>query len=163
MLTCNRGIAALAIACFIGAFASTPSEVRSRLGPAHDMPAIRALAEPASLAAIRPNGDPFVPRADDPEPMRNLAIAEFPGIAPLPANAGAGRLPLAAVLGPPAFVSATILGPHPSALVVDDRTTRLVTVGDRVAGARIVAITADGITLDDGRRLTLSSVRMTAR
>jgi hypothetical protein len=121
------------------------------------------MAEPASVAAIVPNGDPFAPRASDPEPVRETAIAPFPGIAPLPANAGAGRLPLAPILGTPISISATILGPHPSALVVDDRATRLVTVGDRVAGARIVAIAADGITLDDGRRLTLPSPRATAR
>jgi hypothetical protein len=101
-------------------------------------------------------------------PGRAVAGVSVPAVlGPLPPNAGAPRAaspfgapppfgapsPFAA---PPVRVTAVVTGAHPFALVDEPGTTRLVTVGDRVAGQTIAAITADGIRLANGAVLTVA-------
>jgi hypothetical protein len=54
-------------------------------------------------------------------------------------------------------VAAIVAGPHPFALAGSGTTLATVGVGDRLAGKRITAINIDGITLDDGSRLTVDA------
>ncbi len=146
----SRLIAIAAVACFIGAFALTPSEVRSRIAPP-DPVAIPTVPPPASAApADAPNGDPFAPRAADP----TTAVA--PAVPPF-AFARVGPLP-PLHLPSNARVSAIAVGAHPGALIVDGEGTHLVTAGDRFDGTTIVAIDDGGVTLGDGRRLALPAV-----
>jgi len=88
------------------------------------------------------------------------------GLAPLPPNAGAAAMPppLAPVaaqsLAPAAQplsarVTALVTGAHPYALLDDSGATRLVTLGDRIGGTTIAAISASGVRLADGRTLPL--------
>jgi hypothetical protein len=145
----SRLIASAAVVCFIGAFALTPSEVRSGIAPRD--PIASAVAVPATSAARAddPAGDPFAPRAADP------AAAVTPTVARPPlALARVGPMP---ALGPSSnvHVSAIAVGAHPGALIVEGDTTHLVMVGDGLDGTTIAAIDDDGVTLGDGRRLTL--------
>ena len=165
----SRLIAAGAVACFIGAIALTPSEVRSRLSPKLDVAAATPSAFAPEPAIVMPGGDPFAARIieADPTPMAaphapnpgSLPAFSLAHIGPLPANAGAGMMTLG-----PSFtglrVSAVVIGVHPTAIIVDGTVSRLVTVGDRVGDARVTTIDASGIDLSDGRRLALPSFGM---
>jgi hypothetical protein len=59
----------------------------------------------------------------------------------------------------PPRVTAVVTGTHPFALLEEGVTTRLATIGDRIDGAAIVAITAAGVRLADGTLLTISKGR----
>jgi hypothetical protein len=134
-------LAALATVCFSGAVALTPAEVRSRLDRTRaDAPPPAAPSPP--LAVVVPDGDPFVPRAPD--------DSATPAAAPV-----ALALPLAPRAPDGPIVRAIVTGDRPSALVDDGTATRLVGPGDRVAGATVTGIDANGIALDDGRRIAL--------
>jgi hypothetical protein len=142
MLPARRVLAALATVCFSGAVALTPAEVRSRLDRTRaDAPP--PAAAPPPLAVVVPDGDPFVPRAPD-----DTAT-------PAAAAAAAAALPLAPRAPDGPIVRAIVTGDRPSALVDDGTATRLVGPGDRVAGATVTGIDANGIALDDGRRIAL--------
>jgi hypothetical protein len=73
----------------------------------------------------------------------------------LPPNTGAANVqfPLAAES---ARVTAVATGAHPFALVDEAGTTRLVTVGDRLASDTVAAITAGGVRLARGKLLTVA-------
>ncbi len=138
----RRLLAALATACFIGAVALTPSEVRSRLRIGRTSPLLPAPSAAALPAPIAPDGDPFVARvADDPA-------------GPLRTNVRAGNPPASPVVPGP-VVRAIATGPHPAALLDLGGSTLVVTAGDRIGGATVRAVDPAGITLDDGRRLAL--------
>jgi hypothetical protein len=161
MLPLRRAVAAAAIACFIGAVALTPSEVRSRLRAATASATLPPPARFAPLAIVVPDGDPFAARATDddasasPDPH---AAASFPfafaRVGPLPPNAGAGVFPLA---GAAPIVRAIALGANPGALVDDGGGTHLVAAGDRLGTTTVAGIDAGGVTLADGRRLPLAT------
>ena len=155
-------VVALAVASFAGAFALTPSEVRSRFAPPSNASRAAAVRHDAPLALVVPSGDPFEPRAvdDDGAPVPARGPAALPFLAPgrlgaLPPNAGAGLTPLDFASIPSARVTAIVVGQRSSALVIDGAATHLVAAGDRVAGATVTAIDANGLTLDDGRHLLL--------
>jgi hypothetical protein len=76
----------------------------------------------------------------------------------LPPNAGApnGAFPFAAGPRTTATVSAVITGPHPFALVDDGGATRMLTIGDRIAGEQVVAIDATGVRLSSGTVLRVA-------
>ncbi len=149
----NRLIAALAVACFIGAFSLTPSEVRSRLtgAPPELLAPPVSTPSPAVVADV-PAGDPFAARAvDDTAPpapsARSLVIAPV-----VPPVGRAALIPSA----PVAHVSAVAIGAQAEAIVVDGGRTRLVTLGDALEGSLVSAIDEGGLTLADGRRLSLA-------
>lgn len=50
-----------------------------------------------------------------------------------------------------------VTGTHPFALLDDGVTTRVVTIGDRIDGLVILAITAAGVRLADGTMLTMAA------
>ena len=66
-----------------------------------------------------------------------------PGIV-LPPNDGIVAAPV---------VRAVVLGKHPKALLEIDGRTRIVGAGARLRGIAIDAVTAQGVTLEDGERL----------
>jgi hypothetical protein len=53
-------------------------------------------------------------------------------------------------------VRAVVLGNPARALVEEGGSVRVLGIGDRVGGSTVEAITADGITLSDGTRLTIA-------
>jgi hypothetical protein len=147
--TARNAVAGAAVGAFAAAFALLPTQAGSRLGPPaaplraapHDAPAL-----PRPIVPLR---DPFVPRVDETPPVPARITA-------LPPNAGAGPFPFAAV--PAAtHLLAVVTGPQPRALVDETGQTRLLSIGARLGAARITAIDADGVTLDDGRHLTLAA------
>jgi hypothetical protein len=148
----SRLIATAAVACFIGAFALTPSEVRSRITPPRPVASAGAAPPPSAAPAAIPEGDPFAPRAAD------ATVVVTPPVAPPPL--ALTRVGPVVPFVPPsnARVSAIAVGAHPGALIVEGDTTQLVTVGDRFDGTTVAAIDDGGVTLGDGRRLTLPAV-----
>jgi hypothetical protein len=160
MLPLRRAVAAAAIACFIGAVALTPSEVRSRLRAATAGATLPPPARLAPLAIVVPERDPFAARATDddasashdPHPASSFPLA-FMRVGPLPPNAGAAAFPLA---GATPVVRAIALGTNPSALVDEGGGTHLVAAGDRLGTTTIATIDAGGVTLADGRRMPLA-------
>jgi hypothetical protein len=149
----RRIVMCAALSSFVGAFALVPSTAGSRL-PARPAPQTareRALALPTGVVSVR---DPFAPQVDDPDgPSSPAPLAS---IAPLPPNAGAGVFPFAVATTAPRLL-AVVSGPQPRALVDDRGASRLVSRGERFAGARIATIDAGGVTLDDGRRIGLGT------
>jgi hypothetical protein len=60
-------------------------------------------------------------------------------------------------------VTAVVTGARPYALVDDGRTARLVTVGDRIGGDTLAAITAEGVRFSRGRVVPLSPASSSTR
>jgi hypothetical protein len=144
-------IIASALACFVAAGVLTPSDVRSQLDVrAHDAIEAPPRIEPPP-AAIAPDGDAFAPRAPLDEEPRPTAARVLPMLSPAPA--GAPVRPRATTL---VQVTAIATGSHPTAVVDDGRSARVVTVGDRLGGSEIVAITDEAVVLADGRRLVIA-------
>jgi hypothetical protein len=164
----RRWIVAASLACFVAAYALTPSEVRSRASTRFS-PAARPspVVAAARLAPLPASGDPFVPQlADDasasaPLPARPpVDVDALSRIGPLPANLGATSSPLLFAVRRDAYVSAIALGgPHPSALIVDGGISHVVGVGTLVDGATVSGIDVDGVRLTDGRTLALPASR----
>ena len=165
-----RGLlAASAFAAFASAFAGVPlgAQGAARSDPA--TPAPTAMQRSAPLAIVLPRRDPFA-GGGAPEPATTLTPAPAPAAAvplpaalgPLPPNAGAGAMPFP-FGGETAHVRAVITGARPFALVEDAGTTRLVTVGDAVAGDTIAAITADGVRLAHGGTIAVARTASAAR
>jgi len=148
-----------AILCFAAAGVLTPSDVRSQL----DVPRRGAGIEPATrlmppLAPVLPDRDAFVPRAvvdDDPRPV--LLKVPPPNAPRLPASA----IPPRGVSLPVTHVLAIATGSHPTAIIENGGTERLVTTGDAIDGSEIATIQDDSIQLVDGRRLSLEPVAHT--
>jgi hypothetical protein len=57
----------------------------------------------------------------------------------------------------PISVTAIATGDAPSALVEADGTARIVSLGDTIGAAHIVAIDASGVLLSSGRRIQLAT------
>jgi hypothetical protein len=149
----RRAAIGVAVCAFVAAFACVPGQAGGHRAATGPQPAtsepLRAL--PADVVPVR---DPFAPRIIETDPESGPVVP--PRIAPLPANAGAGRFPFAGAPAAPPRLLAVVRGPAPGALIDERGTTRFVTVGERVAGARISAIDDDGLVLDDGRRIALT-------
>ncbi len=176
-------LAGLAFATFAGSFVATPIVAR---GEADQATPLAALATPVPVPSGAPNvavrRDPFIggtarsgngagtaassrmleSRAAFPP---GAAMPPMPQVPPLPTipatllalppNAGAAHAPLPFATTT-ARVTAVVTGEHAFALVDEAGTTRLVTVGDRVAGDAVAAITAAGVRLEHGRLLTVT-------
>lgn len=106
--------------------------------------------------------DPFVPEQPTRAKLEGSALRVGQGSeigVVLPPNAGAlqnGPIPPLIGASPSApIVRAVILGNPPRALVEDGGTVRVLGIGDRIGELAVAGITADGITLSDGSRLTL--------
>lgn len=161
-------LATSAFAAFAGAFVTTPFAAR---GAADDHIVRTAPARPAATAGpfalILPRRDPFTgdpPAAHPISPPTALmssmtstpSTSEIPAaIRPLPPNAGAAgsALPFAV----PPRITAVVTGAHPLALLDEGGTARVVTVGDRIDGAGILAVTAAGVKLSDGTMLMIAT------
>ena len=165
--TVSRAVlAATAFAAFAAAFVTTPMTARGDAGAfTGAMASVTSLPRRTALDDVVPRRDPFT-GGDAPAP-RSSAVPPPPQIPaalrPLPPNAGASDagIPFALASRATAAVSAVITGTHPFALIDDAGTTRMVTVGDRVAGEAIVAIDADGVRLSGGTTLAAPHVRPT--
>jgi hypothetical protein len=159
----RRTLAIAACCCFVGAYALTPSGVRSHA--AIDLASLpkRQTTPVEPLVIVTPSDDPFRARVIDlpsPAPRTRAPVPiplDLPRIGPLPPNAGASgaaRLPVlrAAAL---AYTSAVALGNRPAAVIVTERGAQLVELGDAFEATRIRAIDERGVSLADGRRLAL--------
>jgi hypothetical protein len=142
----RRLLAAAALACFIGAFALTPLEVRSRAGERQPVALAQAPPLARNVHTDEPVGDPFVPRAVDADAP---AAVVSPIVRPSPVVVHIDRSERARLL-------ALVTGAHPEALIDDDGTTRLVGIGDRLEGAAIAGIGDGTVTFTDGRHIALS-------
>lgn len=157
MLTLNRTerrvVSGAALAAFVAAFAFVPGRAAGHFAPSAAPPAAlqRDVSDPV---VVLPNRDPFAPRIADADAPP--AAASPLRIAPLPPNARAGSFPFAAASPASIRLLAVVNGPQSGAIVDDRGESRFVVRGDRVAGARVVTIDADGIALDDGRRIALT-------
>jgi hypothetical protein len=154
-------LAASAFGLFACAFAGVPLGARGAAGIEPALPSLPPARGPAPPPAVLPHRDPFA--GGEPTvraAVTTLAATTVPAVpipaalAALPPNAGAGvgPFPLSAEL----HVRAVATGTRPFALVEDAGTTRLVTVGDAVAGDTIAAITAEGVRLARGRIITVA-------
>jgi hypothetical protein len=167
----RTALAAAAFAAFGAAFVTTPMTARGDAEAIADpAPSVTTLPRPATLADVQPRRDPFA-GGDAPAarsgaaPQTQLAVPAIPPLARIPAalrplqpNAGAADAPFPFATAPrtTAAVNAVITGPHPFALVDDGGTTRVLTIGDRIAGEPIVAIDANGVRLSGGTTLAVA-------
>ena len=157
----RAALAAAALAAFGAAFVTTPMTARGDAGVLADpTPSITSLPRRTALDDIVPRRDPF--SGGDARAARSIAAPPFPpfphvsaALLPLPPNAGARNTAFPFLPGArtAATVTAVITGPHPFALVDDAGTTRMLTVGDRIAGESILAINVDGVLLSGGTTL----------
>lgn len=163
-------LAAAAFAAFAGAFVTTPIVAHGAGSVVADpLPPVTPLSARTAFADVMPQRDPF--SGGDPPAAPSGAAAPpspvtvpvppqppFPAaLRPLPPNAGAGdgAFPFATATHSMPTVTAVITGPHPFALVDASGTTRVMTIGDAVDGAAIVAIGGDGVRLVGGTLLPL--------
>jgi hypothetical protein len=168
----RTALAAAAFAAFGAAFVTTPMTARGDAGiVAGSAPSVQSLPQAARLPDVPPRRDPFA-GGDAPAARRGTAPPQAPPTMPalqplppipaalraLPPNAGApdGAFPFATGPRTTATVSAVITGPHPFALVDDGGTTRMLTIGDRIAGEQVVAIDATGVRLSSGTVLRVA-------
>ena len=167
-----------AFAAFTGAFVTAPFVAR---GAADEQVAPSARATPAATAGapalVLPRRDPFAgdppaahPRKSPTAPTGAIpSIPEIPAaIRPLPANAGASGSALPFTPSSSTFITSTarhitavVTGAHPFALLEEGETTRVVTVGDRIDGTAIIAITSTGMRLSDGTTLLIEAASST--
>ena len=168
----RAALAAAAFAAFGAAFVTTPMMARGDAGVAiAALPSGTSLPRRAALADVPLRRDPFAgadasaARPAAVPPQSQLAMPVIPtlpripaALRPLPPNAGArdAGFPFATGARTTAAVTAVITGPHPFALVDDGGTTRMLTVGDRIAAETIVAIGADGVRLSSGDTLAVA-------
>ena len=159
-------LAAAAFAAFGAAFVTTPMTARGDAGlVAGPMPSVTALPRRTEIIDVSPRRDPFA-GGDAPasRPSAGPPLPQIPAaLRPLPPNAGASDagFPFATDTRPTATVTAVITGPHPFALIDDAGATRMLTVGDRIAGELIVAIGAEGVRLTGGTMIAAPHGRPT--
>ena len=149
------GVASLA--SFAAAFALAPLGPRGAADARVRTVALTASRSPAArTVAVVPVRDPFSGGASPkPSPTSVTALAPIPAVpGPLPANVGAAEAS-AAIAPASVRVTAIATGAHPSALVSDGATVRLIGLGDRIAGATVAAIDAGGLHLSDRTTLAL--------
>jgi len=149
-----------ALLAFAGAFAAAPLTVYGAAGTTAPIVAARTPAKPVRIVTVVPRRDPFA--GGLPPVVQSVARPAIgpplppipPAFGPLPPNAGArsGLVPLM----PAEHVSAIVIGAPPYALIDDGSTTHLVTLGDRLGDATIVAIDAAGVHLTGGTTLSVT-------
>jgi hypothetical protein len=149
----RRAVGAVALAAFVAAFAFVPGQAVDRSAPI-PAPSAAPQREPHDPIAVLPRRDPFAPRFA--EAGAAATAAPIPRLAPLPPNARAGSFPFAVAAPASIHLLAVVSGPQPGAIVDDRGASRFVVRGDRLSGARIAAIDAGGVVLDDGRRIALT-------
>jgi hypothetical protein len=154
----RTALAGAALLAFAGAVAHDPIAARSVSPPAmrmhHDV-----LAAQPRIAVVVPRRNPFdgetLSSAESTSPP--LPLPPVPAVlAPLPPNAGI------AAGGSAERLTAIVSGTHPYALLEAANGTRVVTVGERIGGAPILAIGIDGVRLGDGRTLSVGAVTPSA-
>jgi len=159
----RTALAAVAFASLAAAFA-VPAGRANDAGSTPATPRTPRGVTTVQPIAVVPRRDPFaapiLARATTAPAFTGASVPRFPAALPvLPPNAGAPPLPFpapGASASPPAFappalrIGAIVTGSHPVALAFDGAVTRLLAVGDRVGPARVAAIDAGGVRLDDG-------------
>ena len=159
-------LAAAALASFAAAFATTPIVARGAgniapLDPSH----VATLPAPTPLLVVVPRRDPFAGGADGPP-----ASAPTPDVADARARLAMPNvmLPVPPSLGTPVFqpvatsrVTAIVTGGHPTALVDENGSARIIAVGDLFAGARVVHIDLNGVRLTNGATLAVAAADAT--
>jgi len=137
----------LALASLVLGIATLPLSVRSAASypspyrrPQHpDLPT--ALATPVPIQR-NPFQSDAIAEATQPRPAASIAGTHATG-----APAVGYALP---------SVSALAIGAHPSAVLEENGTSSIRTIGDRVGTHAIVAISLDGVRLDDGTLLVVN-------
>jgi hypothetical protein len=149
-------VATSAFGAFAGAFAGVSLGARGAPGTAMTPQLPLPSHRPAALALVLPRRDPFAGGDASASPPPVAPVAPLPAaLGPLPPNAGAGSAPFP-LLAEAAQVRAVITGAQPFALVEEGGATRLVTLGDGVAGDTIAAIGTDGVRLAHGRTIAVA-------
>lgn len=108
--------------------------------------------------------DPFMPEHGHnvallPEPPGIVGMHVMQGAATgfvLPANRGAAGTPVQDGSPIPSTVTAIVTGPSARALLDDGAHVRVVSVGDALAGSRIIAIDPSGVHLQNGTVMPLA-------
>jgi hypothetical protein len=165
----RRSVRRLATMLIVGSVAVLPLTTQSTsVAGAADVRAERdetGVVVPVKLTfpAYSVGRDPFVPEDSIRAKLARdaLSVAQTSGIGiVLPPNAGAmqsGPIPaMSNALPISPVVRAVVLGNPARALVEEGGSVRVLGIGDRVGGSTVEAITADGITLSDGTRLTIA-------
>jgi hypothetical protein len=145
--------AAGALICYAAAAILAPSGARSQVAPAGLASAAPELANDAPIEPVQPARDAFAPRVAVAADMPALNARRLPSPPAL-----AARLPPLQTVRTDdgARVTAIVTGQTPSAIVDVGGVPQAVGIGDRVAGARITAIDATAIELDNGTHLQLA-------
>jgi hypothetical protein len=164
----RRALGRLASMLIIGAIGVLPLTTQSSsVAGAAD---VRAQSDQSGLAlpprltfpAYSVSRDPFVPEQSIRAKFEGSALRVGQGSeigVVLPPNAGAEQngtiAPLNGASPSAPIVRAIVLGDPARALVEVGGTVRVLGIGDRIGELAVAGITADGITLSDGTRLTL--------
>jgi len=141
----------VALLAFAAAVARDPIAARPAPPSAPTVPPT-VRSRPTTFVASVPRRDPF-----DGEPEAPAAQANSPAAAAAPPPIPSAIVPLppgAAFVGTQSVERVTAIASgarRPFALLAAADRTRVVTVGDRVDGSSIIAITVDGVRLRDGR------------
>ncbi len=143
----RRVCSVLALASLAAGIASMPRNARSAASvpgaPVIGIP----LTPPRDPVPVLIRRNPFVGGsvpASSPSSLPGMGTLSRTDFVP----AGATSLPT---------VTAIAVGERPTAVVQQDGTSRIHTVGDHVAGHVIVSISLDGVRLDDGRLLGIGA------
>lgn len=159
--TSRAALAGAALLAYAGAFSTAPTTA-SVATVARAAALTDKVPQAVRLVVVVPHRDPFAggmpaavhiataPPIAAPPPFPVIP----PSLGPLPPNAGARGAPFP--FSPAERVSAVVTGARPFALIDGGSTTQLVTVGDRYAGERIVAIDTGGVHLQSGITLPVA-------
>lgn len=167
----RAAFAGAALAAYAAAFAAAPIVARgSAAADALTAPPSPSPA-PSPFAVVLPRRDPFaggVPplrraAVGPPDPSAAATRSAYAGpaglLVPFIAPGSPGMVPPSTVTLPSgvagARVTAVATGTHASALVEENGATRMVRVGDALAGDRVGAIGTDGVRLERGTLLPL--------
>lgn len=106
--------------------------------------------------------DPFAGGEDEARPSAANAGAAASGTVGTQVTQGAaidGAPPLATPVAQDVTLLATIVGTKRLALILEAGQSRVLGIGETVAGARVVAISRDGLTLSNGRFVAVEAAR----
>jgi len=147
--------------CFATAFAATPKLAQSATVPTvAERTLVEAKPSESRIKVVQPQRDPFVGDHIEAEGRSNTSAIEVPppgvpgSLLPLPPNEGA-LATRTARSEPGLRLQAVVNGGRPVALVVDATGTHVVAIGDRIDGSTVAHISRDGLTLSDGRWISI--------
>jgi hypothetical protein len=113
----------------------------------HIIPLSQVMSTPAPLRiSTQPHQDPFIAQMDDDV----VVVPQAAAIAPTSGDTSPQQTALPILHG-------VVIGTHSYALLKDGAEERVVSVGDSLGNAKIVAITIHGVDLSDGMHLHAST------